>query len=1849
MEEEKIIINEENNYEAVIVEDTEEIIYDETIQIIELDEPEIFGVDTDEAFASLGGQNEHLNHKLLHNRDAADQHTIGSITGLREELDGIHALKTVESDKRGSADYYMWKDTLLPGDWIGHFVSMHTDKDSKSGLMVHKIRICNDKAEIFGVTVDSAGFVGGQEYNAENKPRGDEYALVANTGVVKVKCEPDVNMGDYVMSNKYGEAAKSNNNKYGYYVISIDNVTNIADPTNIQRYAVISLDSTMNQVYTLSEDVISFNERVRNVEINTNAAINAATEALQKSESRIDSALQNSQDALDNANSALDKVEDFKNGIEESINGINAKVDAVDDAITIAAHEASREVVNELINDAVATNQSVKDLQGQVSEAQEILEKSLEDIRVLSEDIQPLVRFENGEYDGVAGVAASVKDNTVQIATISQCLSNDYTSIDTWGNSYDKDKGQIYYVKDEKLYYYYDATEKEWLSTPKPTEAGLSEAIAGVHQMVDEDEAMVESLASYTGDKYISVPIWNKYVVIYGWEQYKHLADPYMIYFDSQTNSYWQCDLNNLEEPWSKADKPEGWDALTDGDVDKVYYGEDTERYYYYDHYWRSTVSSTAKMVASIALSKQYANSNEARINNIVSFSGEDGKALAEIQQMANNHESQITSLTSYVENNYEKFDEQWDKVSDDKKIQGNIYYAKDSDGVWKYWYYKTEDQEPGWVGSPNPSDAGLVASIVNVQQQASDNGASIAELQSWQGKTNDAIAKLESSTGDDGASMESLVMNISKYTVGKYSQAYGLTVAEAQDLLRDGTVFVPSEDTTEFYDKYIKLDDVWSENTDEKRQDLIYYAQKSEDDWKFWDWDEYTEQWVDTDKIDAVQKRNFSRESYYVWNKNDGLWYDGSGGVRFVTEYIIGGSATKYIVIEDGYTYYVIESASKNDVSPENDKMYYFTDESKYYYYYNEWIPAQNPNFEIGALYEWDDEKGLWHKVATLESNTLNRVISQMRQSVTDTESEFSVGLTNVKGDLSSVEATVDNMKAQYITQTSFDGNFTTIEQKSTVDTATLSMLASTGVIATTSWSETGKDTNKVYYDTVNKRYYYCTINNEVAEWNFAESITDPNVASKIKSAGIITAINNDESKVKISGDKISIKATDISLEGVVTFEDLKSDAEEDGSKKTIINGSNITTGIIKSSNTDGVIDEYSVIPGDTGYSFDCVGEYYESNNKGVGNSVAMCKIVFNVISTADIKFDACSYAEYKEDEQYAYDYGMFGYLDQDLGSDSEFNSNDVCVSFRYNNSSDDTTITYEDVEKGKHYIWVSFKKDTRTDKYNDCMRFKFADGMVRNNTTINLNDSSITTRNFKVDANGNVTINGYLSAYDVGYGGKTIIDGARITTGIISADRIGAGSITADKLDVGAITAEKINVGWQSGNCATNWTNTDDVKLETYFKIEQNSSSPYYDKISLIEAYTKGTTIRCSTKPFYASSGETFKYGGTLYNKAAKLTGLYFEYASESNSKSWSWKSCKQHSKTGISTVNASYTTTQPGWYRLTYALDNQSADCYCKDVYCYRSVKGNMIVNGRIESTDGNTYFDLDTGEVSLMCKNGKYIADFNSAYLKFKWDTYDTGYIEGYTNNGTYQQRRLMIYSPNMVEIGYGETAATAIGTGLLIDSSGVHIQGALDINNATDSKHITTKGTTYSGLTHTRMEDDKELGTIKAGVGKVNSIPSASLELSKTVNNKITVQARLDVVNSSSDANAEIYLQGTSGRSSPLALGDGKMWFNGDLIHNVSSEKYKTQISQYDANALNMVNSTIIYSYKYKHDGENAPTKYGVIIERECPKELVDNSGDAISIYSMCSILWKAVQELSDKVTKLEEKINERNY
>lgn len=89
----------------------------------------------------------------------------------------------------------------------------------------------------------------------------------------------------------------------------------------------------------------------------------------------------------------------------------------------------------------------------------------------------------------------------------------------------------------------------------------------------------------------------------------------------------------------------------------------------------------------------------------------------------------------------------------------------------------------------------------------------------------------------------------------------------------------------------------------------------------------------------------------------------------------------------------------------------------------------------------------------------------------------------------------------------------------------------------------------------------------------------------------------------------------------------------------------------------------------------------------------------------------------------------------------------------------------------------------------------------------------------------------------------------------------------------------------------------------------------------------------------------------------------------------------------------------------------------------------------------------------------------------------------------------------------------------------------------------------------------------------------------------------------------------------------------------------STVEIKENIKKFNNNALNIINNSNIYSFNYKNNKKN--NTIGLIIGEgyNTPKEVISNN-EAINMYSMNSLAWKAIQELSEKVTDLEKQIKE---
>lgn len=432
--------------ELYMTEKQDEIGVIETVDIIEVEDFETYTIDSEVAFPSLGERNEKLKHPLLNGRELEDQHPITAITGLREELDDIEALDVVYSDEKNQADYYEWEDeNILQENRIGYFVTPCED--------INKIKICTENDSILGVTVDTAGFIGGQD----NIERDYKYGLVATSGIVHVRCELDVAVGDYVISNNYGYARK---NKNGYKVVGRHQINGV-------EYVEIALVVPIGRMCELTDDIEKLGDRMDDAETNITAAMNVANAAYKKAGEVgeiSEEAIKNALEALDKSTDASNKTDNFETRLINA-NEIAVQAKAISESATLSADRIRKEAVA-TANDALTEVNNTQD-----------------ELNELINNMDPLITWEGENGKGISGFIHQVEADRITLGNLSKWDDDE--------NGAQSLSGIISTVgKHEAILTGFTGYDGE-----------LKETIAQVEQKADDNGASITSLVSSV-DKY---------------------------------------------------------------------------------------------------------------------------------------------------------------------------------------------------------------------------------------------------------------------------------------------------------------------------------------------------------------------------------------------------------------------------------------------------------------------------------------------------------------------------------------------------------------------------------------------------------------------------------------------------------------------------------------------------------------------------------------------------------------------------------------------------------------------------------------------------------------------------------------------------------------------------------------------------------------------------------------------------------------------------------------------------------------------------------------------------------------------------------------------------------------------------------------------------------------------------------------------------------------------------------------------------------------------------------------------------------------------------------------------------
>ena len=573
------------------VEDVQQdIITEENVHEVIVESEEETVIDISESMGWVSGDVRY--HDSLLGIDSPRQHPIESITNLREELDKIERLKTVYSDKFNVANYYKWKDAAY--DTHGYFVSI-VESD--------KIKICDDEA-IFGVVVKGgelpdAGFIGGQDI----VPRDNTYGLVVTSGLVDVRCELDVDAGDFVVSNSSGYAKKSASN-YGYRVLGTETKDGV-------HYAVIALGVQADVINALGTDLDATKIKVDANYKNIVSAINVANQAYNKAESAANSASV-SKDAVEEALKDILGFGDTLDDVEKTVAAssiISAQAKAIAESAVASAASMKNEAVekaNEALDETTKVRKefekSINDVKSDLDNNVRYIDATKESLEGLTKDLEPISKWESpdGTRTGYSGFVAQSDENTTELALVS-------------GYEYKDSNGNVVSTGMAGLVSQVEKNKAE-IDLIVSFDQDDAEGVAALVEKVSDHDAQLQTLTSWKTEQTASVSNISQ-------KTNQNSANIDII-------SEWK---NNVEEDVSSIASIKTTANENKASIEQL-------------------AQKDGELSTTIAGVKATAETNEASIENLTSWQGKTNIAMASIEQKADANGAYIQSTAANID-----------------------------------------------------------------------------------------------------------------------------------------------------------------------------------------------------------------------------------------------------------------------------------------------------------------------------------------------------------------------------------------------------------------------------------------------------------------------------------------------------------------------------------------------------------------------------------------------------------------------------------------------------------------------------------------------------------------------------------------------------------------------------------------------------------------------------------------------------------------------------------------------------------------------------------------------------------------------------------------------------------------------------------------------------------------------------------------------------------------------------------------------------------------------------------------------------------------------------------------------
>lgn len=211
-----------------------------------------------------------------------------------------------------------------------------------------------------------------------------------------------------------------------------------------------------------------------------------------------------------------------------------------------------------------------------------------------------------------------------------------------------------------------------------------------------------------------------------------------------------------------------------------------------------------------------------------------------------------------------------------------------------------------------------------------------------------------------------SLCAKIDKYSVGEYSQAYGLTLEQTQSILKPGFIYVPTS------------------------HEAFSGTKSHEESYS------YTDEEGNTQKL----VRSFTPGYLYQWDLSGGQYGWVTVDKDFDKTSETEGDETSPTNTSTMAVYF---SDTEIEIGSGNEYGYWYTNADVVYD-----ISGKTDTYEPYTLYHWEDDH--WLAVATLKGNTSNRMVSEIYQ----TTNEIMATVINPRGGIAGFNAKLTDTDAK-------------------------------------------------------------------------------------------------------------------------------------------------------------------------------------------------------------------------------------------------------------------------------------------------------------------------------------------------------------------------------------------------------------------------------------------------------------------------------------------------------------------------------------------------------------------------------------------------------------------------------------------------------------------------------------------------------------------------------------------------------------------------------------------------------------------------------------------------------------------